>query len=148
MLDIIKGYLDKQEWKYSKSEQANVLVFGIGGKNGSFQCIAHLIEEHHRFLFISICGSNTPPNKRNDMVMLLNRINYDLVVGNFEMGSSDGEIRFRTSIDYEHISPNEEVVEELIMTNIISMDKNLPGLMGLMYGGSTLEQAIEVINSQ
>ncbi len=148
MLDIIKNYLDKKEWRYSKLEKANVLVFGIGGKNGSFQCIAQLIEEHYQFLFLSICGSNTPSNKRNDMLILLNHINHGLITGNFEMDNNDGEVRFRTSIDYENILLNEDVVEQLIMSNIISMDKNLPFLMSVMYGGNTVEEAIETINNQ
>ena len=82
------------------------------------------------------------------MLQLLNNLNNKLVFGNFEMDLQDGEMRFRTSILYNHIELNQKVIEELIMSNIITMDKILPAIIGLMFGEISVEQALELSNQE
>ena len=43
-INIIKEFLKNQEWQFTQVEGKNLLLFGIGGKNGNFQCIADLID--------------------------------------------------------------------------------------------------------
>ncbi|WP_242457775.1 YbjN domain-containing protein [Pedobacter sp. BS3] len=115
----------------------------MAGTNGSFQCFADLNEDESQFIFSSICGANTPAEKKRKMLELLNAINYKLFFGNFEMNWEDGEIRFRTSISYKNLNININFIEELIMTNIITMDKSLPSIMERMFGDISIEKAIE-----
>ncbi len=143
-INTIKDFLKSQEWQFTQVEGKNVLLFGIGGKNGKFQCIADLIEEENRLIFFSVCGANTPESKKQDMLQLLNSLNYQLFFGNFEMNLQDGEIRFRTSISLKHIELNRNFVEELILSNIITMDKSLPSIIGLMFGEISVENALEL----
>lgn len=145
-INIIKDFLISQKWQFTQVEGKNVLLFGIAGKKGNFQCIADLIEEENRFIFFSVCGANTPTNKKEEMLELLNNLNYKLFFGNFEMDFQNGEIRFRTSVSFKNIVLNKEFVEELIMSNIIIMDKSLPSFMGLMFGEITVENALELSN--
>jgi hypothetical protein len=143
-INTIKDFLKSQEWQFTQVIGKNVLLFGIGGKNGKFQCIADLIEEENRLIFFSVCGANTPESKKQDMLQLLNSLNYQLFFGNFEMNMQDGEIRFRTSISLNHIELNRNFVEELILSNIITMDKSLPSIIGLMFGEISVENALEL----
>lgn len=147
-INIIKDFLKSQEWQFTQVEGKKVLLFGIGGKNGNFQCIADLIEEENRLIFFTVCGANTPANKRQDMLQLLNDLNYKLFFGNFEMDLQDGEIRFRTSISFIHIELNQNFIEELIMSNIVTMDKSLPSIVGLMFGEISVEKALELSNQE
>ena len=75
-------------------------------------------------------------------------MNYDLFFGNFEMDSEDGEVRFKTSIFYDYIEPSIELINQMVMTNIITMDKSLIGMMGLMFGNLTTSESFEIINKQ
>lgn len=147
-INIIKDFFKSQEWQFTQVEGKNVLLFGIGGKNGNFQCIADLIEDENKFIFFSVCGANTPSNKRQETLELLNNLNYKLFFGNFEMEIQDGEIRFRTSISFNNIELNQKLVEETIMSNIITMDKSLPSIMGLMFGEISVEKALELSNQE
>ncbi len=143
-INVVKDFLKSQEWQFTQVKRKNVFLFGISGKNGNFQCIADLIEEENKFIFFSVCGANTPANKRQEIFELLNILNYELFFGNFEMGIQDGEIRFRTSISLKNIQLNQQLVEELIMSNIISMDNSLPSIMGIMFGEISVEKALEL----
>lgn len=147
-INIIKDFLKKQDWQFTQVEGKNILLFGISGKNGNFQCIADLIEEENKFIFFSVCGANTPTNKRKETIELLNVLNYKLFFGNFEMEIQDGEIRFRTSLLFNHIELNVDIIEEIVMSNIITMDKSLPSIMGLLFGEITVEKALEFSNQE
>jgi hypothetical protein len=78
------------------------------------------------------------------MLELLNILNYQLFFGNFEMGLEDGEIRYRSSISFNNIELNSSFIEELIMASIITMDKTLPSIMGLMFGDISIKEALEL----
>jgi len=147
-INIIKDFLKSQEWQFTQLEGKNILLFGIGGKNGKFQCIADLIEEESKLIFFSVCGVNTPTNKRQDMLQLLNGLNYKLFLGNFEMDLQYGEVRFRTSVSFKHIELNQNFIEELIMSNIVIMDKSLPAILGLIFGEINIEKALELSNQE
>jgi hypothetical protein len=64
-----------------------------------------------------------PEERRLLMAEFITRANFGIVVGNFELDMSDGEIRFKTSFD----SGGEEVPESIIVStiegNIAHMDK-------------------------
>jgi hypothetical protein len=143
-INIIKDFLESQQWQFTQVKGKDVLLFGISGINGNFQCIADLSEEKKEFIFFSVCGANTPPDKRQMMLELLNILNYRLFFGNFEMDVEDGEVRFRASISFDNIELNQNFIEELIMTNIMTMDKSLPSIIGLMFGDLSIERALEL----
>ena len=147
-INIIKDFLNSQEWQFTQVDGKNILLFGIGGKNGNFQCIADYIEDENKFIFFSVCGANTPAEKRQETIEFLNNLNYKLFFGNFEMDTKNGEVRLRTSISLNHITLNQNFIEELIMSNIITMDKSLPSIMGLMFGEISLENALELSNKE
>jgi len=147
-INIIKNVLKNQEWQFTQVKGKNILLFGIGGKNGNFQCIADLIEEENRLIFFSVYGANTPANKRQDMLQLLNELNYKLFFANFEMDLQDGEIRLRISTSFKHIKLNKDFIEELILSNIVTMDKSLPSIVGLMFGEISVEKALELSNQE
>jgi hypothetical protein len=144
MLKIVKKYFEKKEWLFSQVKDNATFLFGIAGNNGNFQCIAATDEDKHTFGFLSVCGANTPVEKRGQMLELINRLNFSLFLGNFEMDFEDGEVRYRTGFFFESIEANEYVLDQLVMTNIAMMDKYLPALMGVMFGGLTALEALEL----
>ena len=48
-----------------------------------------------------IYSARVPVDRRSAVVELLNLINWRTAIGNFELDMSDGELRFRTTIDVE-----------------------------------------------
>ncbi len=141
---MVKDFLKSQDWQFTQIQDKNVIFFGISGKNGNFQCYANLRENKKKFIFFSICGANTPLEKRLSMLELLNSFNYKLFFGNFEMDLEDGEIRFKTSVSYSNLDLNQHFIKELIMTNINIMDKSLAAIMKLMFGDISVEEAMKL----
>lgn len=146
MLKAIKSFLKEQEWEFSKNEESNVFMFGIGGESGIIQLIIDIKDDNERVVVYSFCGSNCPKKKQKDMLKLLNYINYQIFLGNFEMDQEDGEIRFRTSTYFDNIKPTVGFVESLVFPNIYAMDKNLSSIMGLIHGGLSIGEAIKSVD--
>ena len=76
----------------------------------------------------------------------LHRANYGLHMGNFEFDGSDGEIRFKTSIDADGAVLNTVLSRNAIYMNCLMMDRYLPGILGLIYGEMTAVEAIDKVD--
>ena len=63
-----------------------------------------------------------------------------MIIGNLELDYSDGEIRYKTSVDIEDVEVVEPLIRHLIYANVLTMDKYFPGLMRVIYGGTFRRQ--------
>ena len=121
------------------------LQVGFQGESGQWLCYARIREEQEQFVFYSVCQVNAPEDKRMAVAEFLTRANYGLLIGNFELDFSDGETRYKTSIDVEgdHLSP--ALVQQLVYANVLTMDRYLPGIMSVLYGDVSPAEAIAQI---
>jgi hypothetical protein len=79
------------------------------------------------------------------MAEFITRANYGMRIGNFEMDFSDGELRYKSSIDVEDDRLSSPLVKHMIYPNVLMMDKYLPGIMAIIYAGKSPQQAVEEI---
>jgi hypothetical protein len=70
-----------------------------------------------------------------------------MIIGNFEMDFEDGEIRYKTSIDVEGDSLSSALIKRLVYANVMMMDAYLPGIMSVIYGDVSPEDAITQIEA-
>ncbi len=145
MFERLKAFFDEKGWVYTPINEQTVILLGVSGKNGKFQCVADVREEKNQFLFYSICGVNTPEEKRSAMSEFLMRANVNKVLGNFEMNFDDGEVKYKTSIDYEGIEFTSKLIENLIMINLMMMDSFLPAILKLVSSDITPLQVLNTI---
>jgi hypothetical protein len=115
---------------------------GFEGKNGSWVCYAQARDEQRQFLCYSVMESKVPEPKRQAVAEFLTRANYGLWIGNFEMDFSDGEVRFKTSVDVGGGELTTAMVKTLVHTNVLMMDRYLPGIMSVIYGGTAPAEAV------
>lgn len=142
LFDTVIQFLKEDDWKFRQLEGKTVLTMGFKGKTGSWTCYARVIEDQERFIFYSTMESNVPLDKRPAIAEYLTRANYGLRIGNFEMDFSDGEVRYKTSIDVEGGELTFKMWKSLVYTNVLTMDKYFPGIMSVVYGGTSPEEAI------
>ena len=125
-------HLKKQNIKFSiVEENITAVVFGLKTDVGSYQCIGDVKEDEHIFLFYTILGLTVPSDKLQLMAEMLTRINSGLMIGNFEMDFEDGELRYKTSIDYEN-ELTDSLIHNIISVNIMTVDSFSKALMSLI----------------
>ena len=105
--------------------------------------VAYLVfTEWEQLAVIVTLDEKVAASDRARIIEYLTRVNYDrLVMGNFQMDLSDGEVQFRISKDVELSVISPEIVEQLTTFAIEDMDKYLPGMLDVI-GGRTPEAAL------
>jgi hypothetical protein len=139
----VAGFFKEDGWNYEQLEGRPILRMGFQGENGNWACFAQSLDEKDRFVFYSSLEMRVPANKRAVVAEYLTRANYGMIIGNFEMDFADGEVRFRTSVDIEGGELTREMIKNLAYSNVLMMDRYLPGLMSVVYAGATPAEAIE-----
>jgi hypothetical protein len=142
LLETALSFFERDGWPIWPLEDQTAFSTRYAGENGRFNCLARVREEQSQFLFYSTCPVNVPEDKRAAMAEFITRANYGLILGNFEMDYRDGEVRFKTSIDVEGGELTDGMLRNLTYANVLTMDRYLPGMMTLLYGDATPEEAI------
>lgn len=148
MFQQIINFFKQKEWDYTHIKDKTIAILGISGENGKFQCVADIDEDEKKIIFLSVCSTNAPENKKIAIAELITRLNFGKFLGNFEMDYEDGEIRYKTSAYWGSVELDIEMIEMLIMTNIITMDTCLPGIMKVIYGDLTPLDAYNLVKAE
>ncbi len=140
---IIQKFFTDDEWYYLQLGNQPILQMTFQGKNGKWSCYAQIHEEQPIFFFFSVLPVNVPEDKRFEMAEFLTRANYGLKVGNFEMDFTDGEVRYKTSINVENDTLSGTIIRNLVYANLWTMDRYLSGILSVIYGSVTPVEAIK-----
>lgn len=168
--DSMAAFFKKDDWPATQVEGQTAMSMNFQGQNGRWGCLARVDQEKELVLFYSYCPVKAPEDKRPILADFLTRANYGLYIGNFEMDFNDGEVRYKTSIDVEGnigtdpadkpaegaepAPPSTEQVQltfplmkRLVYNNVGVMDKYMPGIMAVVYGGASPTEAIAKVES-
>jgi hypothetical protein len=148
IIEAMQKFLKEDGWPFTEMEGKTILRTGFSGKNGKWTCFAQAREDQQQLIFYSVCPNAAPDDKRVPAMEFITRANYELVIGNFEMDLSDGEIRYKTSIDVEGDELTSALIRQIVYYNVMTMNKYLPGLMSVLYANVTPEQAIRQIEGK
>ena len=147
ILDAVMQFLEKDNWPYTPLDDRPVVRTGFEGDNGQVSCYAQEREQEQQFVFYSIFPVHVPENKLATVAEFINRANYGMIIGNCEMDYSDGEIRYKTSVDVEGVEMSEALLRHMVYANVLTMDRYFPGLMRVLYASVTAEDAINEIEA-
>lgn len=93
-------------------------------------------------LFYAVGPERVAPERRTAVAEYITRVNYGLPMGCFEMDWEDGEVRYRTALDYEGTPLALVQVNNLIQPAIHVSDRYLPGLLRVASGEQEPEEAV------
>jgi hypothetical protein len=145
ILDAVGRFLEEEDWPISPIEGKTVYKTGFEGKHGQFTCYAQERAEQEQLVFYSIFPVRAPENKQAEVAEFITRANYGMIIGNFEEDYTDGEIRYKTSIDVEDVETLDPLIRHIIYANVLTMDKYFPGLMRVLYAGVSPVDAIDEV---
>jgi hypothetical protein len=145
ILDVAANFFKEVGWQFMQAEGQPVLQLGVQTEQGQWAAFAQAREEQAQFIFYSVCPAKAPEDKRTAAAEFLTRANYGLAVGNFELDFDDGEIRYKTSIDVEGDRLSQPLVQQIVYTNIMMMDKYLAGILSVIYGNASPVEAIATV---
>ena len=126
--------------------EEDMISFRLEDEGGNeWGCLALADEQSEQAIFYSVVLETAPPEHRPEVMKFVTLANYGMQVGNFELDLEDGEVRFKTSVDVEGIELGEDMLRNMVELNILMMGLYYDGLIAVMRGGMTAEQAIAEI---
>lgn len=143
IFNVVVRWFRDDDWNFDSDDDKLVVRTGINGENGKYRVYAHVQNEN--VVVHSVSPTEAPQAKRSAVAEYLTRANYGLVIGNFEMDYSDGEVRYKTSFKVKDGVLAPWMVNNLVYVNCAMMDKYYPGVMAVLYAGATPEQAVRKI---
>lgn len=145
IFEVVVRFFQEDDWPIQLIEGEQALRTAFRSDAGQWSCLARVRSEHQQFCFYSVCPIHVPENHRAAVGEYLHRANYGMTIGNFELDFEDGEVRYKTSIDVEGDRLTVALVKQLVLANVMLMDRYLPGLMAVTYGNVTPAAAIAEI---
>lgn len=145
IISTIKNFLIEDEQKYDDSkEEHGIFQAGLQGNNDSYRMVFSGDDEKEQVLVLAIMKHNIPENKRKEVAEFLTRCNYAFAIGNLEMDFSDGEVRYRSSIDVEGGTLTSKMVHTLTYLSASCIDKVQPYIMKIVYADKTAAEAYDL----
>lgn len=145
IFEAIISFFTDDDWQFIKLQSEPALRMVFQGENDKWACYAKAKEEQQQFVFYSFCPIAAPDDKRPAIAEFLTRANYGMTIGNFELDYTDGEIRYKTSIDVEGERLTSALIRSIVYTNVTMMDAYLPGIQVVIHQGISPIEAIRSI---
>ena len=147
LFQTVVNFFTQDDWSFMRIQGDSALRLFYEGENGQWNCYTQARENQQQFLFYSICPRQIPELKRMEIAEFITRANYGLIIGNFELDFSDGEVRYKTAIDVVNEELTTEEIKQLVYTNVAIMDTYLPGIIDIIENNISPEEAISKIEA-
>ena len=140
--DGLRTFFERAEWDIRPGEIPGSFQMGFQGQNGRWTCVAYAAETQEQVVFVSLAPAAAQARNIHAVGEFLHRANWGIHIGNFELDFRDGEIRYKTSLDLEGVEVSYELIRNLVNANLHVFNHYLPGVMGVVQGGMSAEEAL------
>lgn len=143
--DAINSFLTEDDWHFSFDDQRGLFKFGLNlkGRIKNVRYIVDIKDDEYVVYAISPIGADEDDEKMMAiMAEFICRANYGLKNGNFELDMRDGEIRYKSFVDCEGLTPTTEMVRNSIHCPAAMFDRYGDGIVDIIFGNSTAKEAV------
>ncbi len=145
-LGAVANFFRSMDFKFSVNEERALIQMSFSGKSGTWTSVADVKEDRGILIFYSLAPFKVPEAARPAACEFITRANYGMILGNFELDMSDGEVRFKTSINVgENGTLTAELIRPVVIVNFGMMDRYFAGLMAVAFGSRSPADAIKEI---
>ena len=141
-LKTLRQFLEDDGWYPQRVEEKPIFRSGFNGQNARTACFAQIVIEREQFLFYVLAPVKAPEEARPAVAEFITRANYGLRIGNFELDYRDGEVRYKSGLDFEGTLLTPALIKYAIYPAVQTMDRYLPGLMSVIYGNRSPAEAV------
>jgi hypothetical protein len=142
---VLGRFLEEDSWFPEQVEGQEIYHVVFSGDNGEYKCYAQIQSDLEQFFFYVVAPEMVGESLRTAASEFLCRANYGLHIGNFELDWSDGEVRYKSSLDFEGEALTANWIKHAVYPAVETMDRYWPGLQDVIEGGVTPEEAIAKI---
>lgn len=146
----IKAFMEVDEWhpEQDRIEGLDRIFTRYVSKEGSWKFVVLVEQEKKVVTFYSVLDTMTPEDRRLDMAQFITRANFGLRIGKFEMDWEEGIVRFQSGVILEDTELTKALIKRHCYNNVNTMTQYFSGIMKVIFGGNTPEEAIQNAEEQ
>lgn len=144
-LDVVGDFLASDGWFPTPLDGTTAFRCGFNGDSGKFRVIVHVNVELEQIYCYVYAEVNVPGDALSEVAEFITRANWGMRIGNFEMDLTDGEVRYKSSLDFEGQPLSPQLIRNAIYPAVTTMDRYFPSLMRVAFGGATAADAVAEI---
>ncbi|HEY9782971.1 MAG TPA: YbjN domain-containing protein, partial [Leptolyngbyaceae cyanobacterium] len=138
----LEDFLETKGWNYQALEDGRSYKILFERETGQQIAYAEIPMDLEQFLFYVKMPVKVPEELRNTISEFITRANYGLGVGNFEMDYDDGEVSYKSCVDFKGENLTIGYIKNAILPALKTMELYTPGFMSVIDGEKTPEEAI------
>lgn len=143
--DTVNRVLTSIGWSPQETEFEGVMRVDFGGdKIPISEALADVRIEYERFIYLLIFGERAGSAHREEVAKFLTRANFGLVIGCFEFNLDNGEIRFRSSIDFTSSDLTETLVRNSIRSSMDAVERYGDSIVKVLRGELDAVRALKL----
>lgn len=146
--EAVGRFMEEDGWHPQTLDDNHVHRAYFVGHNGEVTCFAQVRVDLEQFIFYVVMPVRAPAQMRAAVAEYITRANYGLRIGNFELDFDDGEVRYKSSLDFEGVELTPGLIRNTIYPAVQTMDRYLPGVLSVIFGGKSAEEAIAAIEEE
>ncbi len=143
--EALVAFLEKDGWNAECDLDSMICTTAYVGENGRFSVTARVVGHLDHLLFRARAQVTIPERARAAVSEFITRANFGLHIGAFEMDLEDGEVRFKSSLDFQDMVLNDTILHNHLYPVVEAMDNYHMGLLAVASGAKTPAQAIREI---
>lgn len=138
-MKLIEEFFRTQQWKYKtqtlENNKGTLYKFGIHMENliGDLPMFIHVGKSD--YIVLATLHNKVEKDKLPAVAEYLHRANLGLKNGNFEIDYSDGEIRYKTYVNFDNATLSEKIIEDSVMIPVAMFEHYGTGLIQTMATG-------------
>lgn len=138
----------EEDWGFSRVSGEEELHIQFNGEKGNWMFVARVLSESQQILCYSYFPQQITETQRPLVLEFITRANHNMILGNFELGWDNGELRYKTSLDCNGMSLNQTVLRQVVFANVSLMDQYIAGIEAVVSGTQLPQDAIKTIEEE
>ncbi len=145
IFQTIAKFMDEAGQNYECAPEGGVIVAQMRGEQGTWHTYIQITDddEARRIVIHAQLPARIPEINRLKVEHLLTKINYDLILGNFELGLFDGEVLFKTVVDLADGVLTKAMFDGLYKLNCSVMNEYYGEIWSVGFGDVGLAVGLE-----
>ena len=141
----MQQFFTDEQWAVEAIEDQPAFEAAFEGDHGELRLVGLCDDLEERFVFYAVLPLPCPPDRRPAVAELLTRVNYGMMIGNFELDYDDGEIRYKTSSDLEDVPAHQALLRSGAFCAVTTMDLYRPAIEAVIAGTMAPSEAVDSV---
>jgi len=139
----VTEFFEQDDWVV-EVDDSGVATFAVRGAAGEWYGQLWWLAPTEQLLVYSILPMPVPEQRREDVALLIGRINAQLALASFEIDLADGEARCRTGVAVALDDLHPDLARRAVHANVQAVDRYLPAIVRTVAGTDPRAAALVV----